>query len=173
MDIRRAPGEAGKGAGDEVTLKQFPTRLPVALAAWHVLLFVTTTFFGKRIATDGNPLFCVDLPASLPLVARDDVLTMILVGTVSTGWWYLVGQIGRASWAGKMSRMMSLAGALLLLLIQAAAWFAMISESRLISQEADFGATDVLVYALAAILLTGGLISAGYALASVVLPRHD
>jgi len=97
---------------------------------------------------------------------------MILVGAVSTAWWYFVGQVGRSSWAGKMSRMISLAGALLLLLIQAGAWFAMISQSRLISQEADFGARDIFVYVLAGFLLIGGLISAGYAMSSVILPRQ-
>jgi hypothetical protein len=149
-------------------VKDFTNRLPFALAAWHVLLFAVTILFGKKIATGGNPLFCVDLPASLPLVARDDTLTVTLVGAVATAWWYFVGQIGRSSWSGKMSRVMSLAGALLLLLIQAGAWFAMISESRLISRETDFGSKDVVVYGIAGVLLLGGLTSAGYAMASVL-----
>jgi predicted secreted protein len=173
LDVRRPAGENGESHRDEVTLNHLPDRLPVCLAAWHVLLFAITVLFGRTIATDGNPLFCVDLPASLPLVARDDVLTVVLVGAISTGWWYFVGQVGRASWAGRMSRTISFAGALLLLSIQAAAWFAMISESRLISQEADFGPRDVLVYALAAVLLLGGLTSAAYAMSSVVRPRQD
>jgi hypothetical protein len=138
-----------------------------------VLLFALTVVFGKNIATDGNPLFCVDLPASLPLVARDDLFTVTIVGVLATGWWYFVGQIGRASWARKMSRMMSLAGALLLLLIQAAAWFAMISESRLISQAADFGAKDISIYIIAGMLLLGGLASAGYAMVSVFCQRQN
>jgi hypothetical protein len=64
-----------------------------------------------------------------------------------------------------MSRMMALAGALLLLLLQAVAWFGMTSEFRLISQEANFGVKDVAVYTLAVALLVGGLVSAGHAIA--------
>ncbi len=137
------------------------------LAAWHVFLFVVTYSLGQGLATDGNPLFCVELPVSVPLVGRDDFVTVLLVGVAATGWWYFIGQVGRASWVGKISRTMSLAGALLLLSIQTIAWFAMISEGRLIRQEANFGAKDIVIYVLAGVLLLGGLVSAGYSMVSV------
>ena len=137
--------------------------MPVILAVLHAVLFLTTVVFGERIASGGNPLFCVDIPASIPLVASDSTPTLIVVGILATAWWYFVRAIARESWRGKISRMISLSGAMLLLLVAAAAAFAMISEFRLISQEPNFGAKDVVVYALALALLLGNFACAAFA----------
>jgi hypothetical protein len=142
-------------------------RLPATLSVGHILFFGTTALFGDKIASGGNPLFCVDLPVSLPLVARDNATTILTVGVLGTAWWYFIGQIGRASWMGKMSRMMSLAGSLLLLFLAAVSSFAMSTEFLLISKEPNFGSKDVVVYTLATALLLGGLTTAGYTMASV------
>lgn len=122
--------------------------------------------FRRKIASGGNPLFCVDLPVSLPLVGRDDVKTVVIVGALATAWWYFVGQIGRASWEGKIHRTMSVAGSILLLFLGAISSFAMFGELRLISQEPNFGGKDVVVYVFAISLLIGSLISAAYAMVS-------
>jgi len=80
-----------------------PDRLPVILASLHAVLFLTTEAFGERIASGGNPLFCVDIPTSLPLVASDSAPTLIVVGILATAWWYFVGAVARESWRGKIS----------------------------------------------------------------------
>jgi hypothetical protein len=149
-----------------------PDRLPVILTALHAVLFLTTAVFGERIASGGNPLLCVDIPASLPLVASDSAPTVIVVGILATAWWYFVGAIARESWRGKISRAISLAGAMLLLLVGAVAAFAMISEFRFISQEPNFGARDFIVYALALILLLGNAACAAFAAISGLSPRR-
>jgi hypothetical protein len=82
-------------------MKDLPDRLPLILSGWHVVLFLVTALFGEKIASGGNPLFCVDLPVSLPLVGRDDAATVIVVGALATAWWYFVGQIGLAARRGK------------------------------------------------------------------------
>jgi len=68
------------------------------------------------------------------------------VGILATAWWYFVGKIASEAWQRKVSRIISVAGGLLLFLLRAAGSFAMISEFRLISQEANFGSKDVAVY---------------------------
>lgn len=123
-------------------MRQLPERLPFILLALHFSLFLTTEFFGDKIASGGNPLFCVDLPVSLPLVASDSTSRVIVVGIMATTWWYFIGKIASEAWRGKVSRIISVAGALLLFLLGAAASFFMISEFRLISQEPNFGNKD-------------------------------
>lgn len=147
-------------------MRQLPERLPFVLPALHLLLFFTTEFFGDKIASGGNPLFCVDLPVSLPLVASDSTARVIVVGIVATIWWYFVGKIASEAWQGKVSPMISAGGSLLLCLLGGVGSFAMISEFRLISQEPNFGNKDFVVYTLAAVLLIGEFASAGYAMAS-------
>ncbi|HZW94136.1 MAG TPA: hypothetical protein VFF64_14385 [Candidatus Eremiobacteraceae bacterium] len=147
-------------------MRHLPERLPFVLPALHFLLFFTTEFFGDKIASGGNPLFCVDLPVSLPLVASDNTPRVIVVGIVATMWWYLIGKIASVAWQGKISRMISVAGSLLLFLLGGVGSFAMISEFRLISQEPNFGNKDFFVYTLAVVLLFGEFACAGYATAS-------
>ncbi len=122
-------------------MSHLPDKLPFALPALHVVLFLTT----EALATGGNPLFCVNLPVSLPLVASDSSATVVIVGILATAWWYFVGKIACEAWRGKVSRMISVAGALLLFLLGAIGSFAMISEFRLISQEPNFGSKDVVI----------------------------
>src|SRR5690348_7249714 len=95
--------------------RRFPLFLPVVLAVIHILLFTVTMVSKGQTASEGNPLFCVDLPMSLPLVARDDNGTMAGVGILLTGWWYLVGHLGTSSFLGKMSRARSGVSALIVL----------------------------------------------------------
>ncbi len=151
-------------------MNALPRRLPLALPLLHIILFLTTEVFGDKIASGGNPLFCVDLPVSLPLVASDSTSRVIVVGIVATMWWYFIGKIASEAWKGKVTRMISVAGALLLFLLGAIASFAMISEFRLISQESNFGNKDFVVYMLAVVLLFGEFLCAGYAMASGFRP---
>ena len=76
------------------------------------------------------------------------------------------------AWRGKINHTISLAGALLLFLVAAAASFAMISEFRLIRQETNFGGKDIVVYALAVSLLLGNLVCAVFASISGLRPRR-
>lgn len=151
-------------------MNSLPRRLPLALPLLHIILFLTTEVFGDKIASGGNPLFCVDLPVSLPLVASDSTSRVIVVGIVATTWWYFIGKIASEAWKGQVTRMISVAGALLLFLLGAIASFAMISEFRLISQESNFGNKDFVVYTLAVVLLFGEFLCAGYAMASGFRP---
>ncbi len=89
---------------------------------------------------------------------------------MATTWWYFIGKIASEAWKGQVTRMISVAGALLLFLLGAIASFAMISEFRLISQESNFGNKDFVVYTLAVVLLFGEFLCAGYAMASGFRP---
>ncbi|MGB8731823.1 MAG: hypothetical protein WCC99_11305 [Candidatus Sulfotelmatobacter sp.] len=149
-------------------MSHLPDKLPFTLPALHVVLFLTT----EALATGGNPLFCVNLPVSLPLVASDSSATVVIVGILATAWWYFVGKIACEAWRGKVSRMISVAGALLLFLLGAIGSFAMISEFRLISQEPNFGSKDVVIYVLAVTLLLGNFVGAGYAILSGLRPSR-
>ena len=153
-------------------MRRLPDRLPSVLPALHAVLFLTTEFFGDKIASGGNPLFCADFPVSLPLVASDSAQTVVVVGILATAWWYFVGKIASEAWQGKVSRIISVAGALLLFLLGAAGSFAMVSEFRLISQEANFGSKDVVVYLLAVALLIGELACAGCAVVAGLGPSR-
>jgi|HubBroStandDraft_6_1064221.scaffolds.fasta_scaffold10838_5 hypothetical protein len=156
-------GEMKPRKQDKVSL----LRLPVVLAATHLVLFLITMLSGLKTASGGNPLFCVDLPVSLPLVGHDDTWTVVAVGILATIWWFFIGQVGWLSKVGKISRTSSAVGAGLTLLICAADAYAMISQFVLISREPDFSTIDVVIYMFAAALLAGGLISAGYAARAV------
>jgi hypothetical protein len=145
-------------------MNSLAARLPVLLSGTHILLFLTTVFSNHRSATNGNPLFCVDLPFSLPLVARDDIRTIVFVGIAATAWWYLAGMIGSWRVNGSTGRMMMAAGgAVLLPIICAVDAYALFSQWRTIVQNSAFGPVDVLIYVLAAGLLSGGFLSAVYA----------
>jgi hypothetical protein len=113
----------------------FARRLPIVLPSIHLVLFLFTMITGGRY---GNPFFCVDLPLSLPLVARDDARTILVVGILGTAWWYFIGQIGWSSKQRTISRVASGLGAFLVLV-------------------------DVAVYIVALGLLTGGIMSGIYA----------
>ena len=76
-------------------------RLPIILPSIHLILFIVTTVSGGRY---GNPFFCVDIPISLPLVARDNASTIGVVGILGTAWWYFIGQLGALANQDKISR---------------------------------------------------------------------
>ncbi len=128
----------------------------MVLSGIHVALFVITMLSGGRY---GNPFFCVDIPISLPLVARDDTSTIAVVGILGTAWWYFIGQIGWSAKQGKVSRAGSGLGAFLILLLCSIDSFAMVSESFFILRAREFSIADVAVYLLAALLLCGGMVS--------------
>jgi hypothetical protein len=146
--------------------------LPWVLPAIHIVLFAVAAIVGEKAATDGNPLFCVDLPISLPLVARDDSPTVAIVGILATAWWYFAAQIGWSSKKGRISRISSGLGAILIAFSATVGSYAMISEFFLISREPNFNAVDVGIYSLAVLLLSGGILSAAYsAMAAIGLNR--
>jgi hypothetical protein len=141
---------------------QLPKLLPVVLPTIHIIFCAVSAIAGEKVASGGNPFVCVDLPFSLPLVAREDSMTVIIVAVLATAWWYFIGQIGWSSNQGRMSRFGSALGALLVGFIIAADSFLMISQFSLIFSERNFGAVDVVIYSLAALLLSGGVVSATY-----------
>jgi hypothetical protein len=139
---------------------KLPSRLPIVLPSIHVALAVITLVSGEGTASGGNPLFCMELPISLPLVARDDTATVITVAVVATVWWYFIVQIARSTWQGKTSRAGSGLGALLMFAVCAVDSLLMGSEFFLISREPNFSWVDSAIYIVAVALLSGGLISA-------------
>jgi hypothetical protein len=144
-------------------MNSLAARLPVLLSGTHVLLFLATIFSNGKSASYGQPLFCVDLPISLPFVVRDDLGTTVMVGIVATGWWYLAGMIGSLRVSGSTGRMMIAAGgAVLLPIVCAVDAYALLTQGRTVMRDATFGAVDVLIYVFAAGLLSGGFLSAIY-----------
>jgi hypothetical protein len=146
--------------------------LPRVLPAVYILLAAVTAISGEKSATGGNPFFCVSLPVSLPMVARDDSPTVIIVAILATAWWYFIAQIGWSSTQGRISRSSSGLGAILIGFMITADSVLMISESFLISREPNFNAVDGAIYVLAGLLLSGGVISAAYsAMAAIGINR--
>ena len=132
-----------------------------------------TAISGEKAATGGNPFVCVSIPISLPLVARDDSPTVIIVAILATAWWYFIAQIGWSSKQGRISRSSSILGAILIGFIIMVDSVLMISESFLLSRQPNFNAVDVVIYLLAGLLLSGGIISAAYsAMAAIGLNRR-
>lgn len=149
--------------------RRSPLPLPLVLAVIHILLFTATMVSSGHTASEGNPLFCVDLPMSLPLVARDDNGTMAAVGILLTGWWYLVGHLGKSSWLGKTSRTRSRVCALVVFGICAFDSYGMISElTQMVRSGSHFVAFDYVIYAFAFLLLAGGFVSAGLCAAAAL-----
>jgi hypothetical protein len=147
--------------------------LPRVLPAIYILLCAMTAISGEKAATGGNPFFCVSIPISLPLVARDDSPTVIIVAILATAWWYFIAQIGWSSKQGRISRFSSILGAILIGFIIMVDSVLMISESFLLSRQPNFNAVDVIIYLLAGLLLSGGIISAAYsAMAAIGLNRR-
>jgi hypothetical protein len=145
-------------------MNSLPSRLPILLSGTHVLLFLTTVVSNNKSASYGNPLFCVDLPISLPLVARNDVRTTVLVGIVATAWWYVVGQIGAVGERGTTGRRMAaVGGAIVLPIVCAIDAYALFTRFREIFRDPVFGGVDVVIYVLAVGLLSGGFLSATHA----------
>jgi hypothetical protein len=132
-----------------------------------------TAISGEKAATGGNPFVCVSIPISLPLVARDDSPAVIIVAILATAWWYFIAQIGWSSKQGRISRSSSILGAILIGFIVMVDSVLMISESFLLSRQPNFNAVDVVIYLLAGLLLSGGIISAAYsAMAAIGLNRR-
>ncbi|HEV7217961.1 MAG: hypothetical protein ACHP8A_10910 [Terriglobales bacterium] len=140
-----------------------PKLLLNALPAIHVVLFAMTLITERKTASGGNPLLCVELPISLPLIATDQWPTVFVVGTIATFWWYFIAQIGWSSKRKRLSRLGAGLGALLVSFICLIDGVMMFSELRCcISQESNFSVVDWIIYVMAGALLCGGLISASY-----------
>jgi hypothetical protein len=146
-------------------------RLPIVLPANHVALALLTWLTDKKAASAGNPFLCVDLPVSLPLVANDNTLRVVIVAILATGWWYLIGRLGLSSRQGKISRARSSAAAAVVLLICAFNFTLMADEFTRISREPTFSAVDAAIYVLAVALLAGGVMSAAIAIISGLRPN--
>jgi hypothetical protein len=92
---------------------------------------------------------------------------------LATAWWYFIAQIGWSSKQGRISRSSSIQGAILIGFIVMVDSVLMISESFLLSRQPNFNAVDVVIYLLAGLLLSGGIISAAYsAMAAIGLNRR-
>ena len=118
---------------------------------------------GEKTASGGNPLFCVDLPMSLPLVASDKSTTMIIVGLLATGWWYFIAQIGWSSTQKWISRTAAGAGAVLIVFMCVIESVWMFREfGCCISHDPNLSVVDGIIYVLAITLLWGGIMSAVY-----------
>jgi hypothetical protein len=138
-------------------------RLLIALPAIHASLLVITMITGERTASGGTPLFSVELPISLPLVATDNFATILIVGILATLWWYFIAQIGWVSTGKRISRISAGLGALLIVFMCLVDAVMMLSElACCTSHEPNFSVIDGLIYVFAFTLLCGGLISAGY-----------
>jgi len=132
------------------------TVLPAAHAVLFVVGWLSQSPFGL------SPVFCVDLPFSLPLVARDDWKTVVTVGIIGTTWWLLVGTLGWATRNRKISRVTSAVGAAVVLLtcgIGFVAIYGQLSDGSMVHDD-RFTVAVMAIYGLACVLLTGGLLSA-------------
>lgn len=153
--------------------KQFAQLLPIVLPAIYILLCAVTAIAGEKAASGDNPFVCVSLPFSLPLVARDDSPTVIVIAILATAWWYLIAQIGWLSKQCRISRSSSSLSATLIGLVITGDSVLMISQFFLISREPNFNAGDVVIYLLAVLLLSGGIVSTEYsAMAAIGVNRQ-
>jgi len=142
----------------------FNKQLLFVLPAINTVVFILTEIAGEKSASAGNPFVSVDLPVSLPLVARDDWPTVVAVGLFGIAWWYFIAQIGYSSRRSRISRTVSALGALLIFFFCLADGGIMFSElSCCILREPNFSIMDLAIYATAVVLLAGGLVSAGCA----------
>ena len=137
--------------------------LPVALPSLYFVLLVVTLSTGEKTASGGNPLFCLSLPWSLPLVASSETTIAVVVGLFATVWWWFMDHIGYSGYSGKLGRAGAVLGAALILSMCVIEAALMGSEFRLISKEPSFGGIDGAIYTLAVVLLLGGLVSATHA----------
>jgi hypothetical protein len=137
------------------------TDLRIILPFVHIVLLATTSIVGMKAASGGNPFAMVDLPVSIPLVARDDWPTVTAVGVLGTLWWCFIGWIGWSSTKGRISRIGAGLGSALILFFCLSDSYAMISQfSCCISTQPNLSLIDFVIYFLAVGLLFGGLISA-------------
>jgi hypothetical protein len=142
---------------------QFPKLLLILLPATHLALWTITAILGKKAATGGNPLVCVDLPVSLLLFAQDSWPRLFFVGVLGTIWWYFIARIGWSSKQHRISRLGAGLGAILILFVCVADSALMISEFYCcISHEPNFLVLDGVIYVFAVALLSGSLMSAIY-----------
>ena len=146
--------------------------LPRVLPAVYILLCAVTAIAGGKAATGGNPLVCVELPLSLPLLAGSNPTFAVVVAILAMAWWYFIAQIGWSSKQGRIRRYGAGLGAILIGFVITVDSFLMISQFFMISREPNFKAVDVVIYLLAVLLLSGGIVSAAYsAMAAIGLNR--
>jgi hypothetical protein len=139
---------------DSTSSTPFPKRLLIVLPAIHIALFAMTTITGEKTASGGNPLVCVELPISLPLIATDRWPPVLIVGILATTWWYFIAQIGWSSARRRISRVGAGLGAILVVFMCLIDATMMLTElGCCISQQPNFSAIDGVIYVLAIALL--------------------
>jgi hypothetical protein len=140
------------------TIKGIPLPLFI-LPATHVLLLAAGGLVSLWSPYGLSPLFCVDLPISLPLVSRDDWGTVLVVGVLSTAWWYFVGRIGWMSRKHQLSRLGSTLGAALILFMCGVEVVLIRGQIQGWRNDERFSFSVIVVYAMAGALLAGGFVS--------------
>jgi len=147
----------------------------VILPAIHVLMFVVGTWASVRYRMNLSPASMADFPVSVPLLVQAGSASVLLVGVLGTAWWYFIARIGWDSWRGRISRVGSALGALLLIFVCAVGTFAIVSQvAALVSGHSKvaqvndiwFSAGVTAVYLMSITLLLGGWLSAAVSLAA-------
>jgi len=126
------------------------------LPGLHLIAFIFGSILSLRSPYGLSPLFCVDLPISLPLVGRDDWPTVTVVGLLGTAWWYFIGRVGWMSSRGMISRGASVGGALVILLTCGIGSYALVSQASGWTRDERFSLAVIINYCMAGLLLVGG-----------------
>jgi len=138
------------------------------LPSLHAVLFGLAAVVDKGSPYGYSPVFCVDVPVSLPMVARDNWQTLLAVAILGTIWWYAIGSLGWAVWNHKLSRALGALCAALVFLTCYADLMLMVGQVQGWRDDPRFTGPVIAVYALALLLLAGGATSAVAASVGVV-----
>jgi hypothetical protein len=112
-------------------------------------------------------MFAVDLPFALAMFSSDSATTLATVGLLSTAWFYFIGRIGYDSKKGKIGRVTSGLGTVLIFCVYAVGvricWEYITEDFR-----GDVAARYTLIqYVPAVVLLVGAFTSMFYAATSL------
>lgn len=132
----------------------------IILPAVHAFLFILAGLVSLWSPFGLSPVFCVDLPISLPLVAREDLRTVLLVAILGTGWWYFIGRIGWLSRRGRISTLGSMLNALVIVFVCGIGTIAIVGQFSQSFHDERFSLAVIGLYALAGMLLLGGWFTA-------------
>jgi hypothetical protein len=129
------------------------------LPSIHLLLFAVGGLVSRWSPYGLSPIFCVDLPFSLPLFMRDDWGTVLVVGILGTGWWYFVGRIGWMSHHNQITRVGSILGAALILFMCSVDAILIRGQAEGWIHDERFSSPVIVVYGIAIALVAGGILS--------------
>lgn len=132
----------------------------IILPATHVVLFIVAALVSLRSPFGLGPVFCADLPISLPLVARDDWPTVFLVGVLGTAWWFFVGKFGQAARQHRIGSLGAGLGAILIFLTCVAGATAMEGQISQSIHDERFSFMVIALFMIAGLLLVGGFANA-------------